>query len=48
MHTEYGMCLKVVLSFGKGLKQYEDVTQHDDAVCETASQRGSKETKQNR
>lgn len=35
MHIEYGMCLKVGLSFGKGLKQYEDVMQHDDAVCKT-------------
>lgn len=37
MHIEYGMCLKVGLSFGKGLKQYEDVMQHEDAVCEIAS-----------
>ena len=48
MHIEYGMCLKVGLSFSKGLKQYEDVMQHEDAVCEIASQRGSKGTKQNR
>lgn len=48
MHIEYGMCLKVGLSFGTGLKQYEDVMQHEDAVYEIASQRGSKGTKQNR
>lgn len=48
MHTEYNMCLNVGLSVGKGLKQYEDVMQHEDAVCEIASQKGSKGTKQNR